>query len=105
VAGIERTAEGGAPAIEELADRLPLDSDRQALLKIAQGDLQLLGDFPARFAVDDLALALAINSAEIDRRTPLAVALTLVDATCPVPALFLGHVAPPFARICSCQVG
>src|SRR5687768_16747344 len=83
------------PVVQELAHHLAFDRDGQPLLLVAERDLELLGDLPPGLAVDRLALALAVDVAEVDRGHPLPVALALVDAAFAVPAPRAHLAAPP----------
>src|SRR4051794_29428408 len=91
------------PAIEELFNGILLWRKVNACGLVAMEYLELVGDILAGLAIHDFAAALAVHKSQINRRTPLAIALALVNAAFAVsPSLC--HESPP-CRLLSMRFG
>lgn len=79
------------PVLQKLLDSLLLWRQVDASNLVAVERLEFRGDLLPRFAIDDLAHALTVDKAKVNRGAPLAVALSLIDRPFPIPSAFAAH--------------
>src|SRR5688500_18430396 len=91
------------PTIKVLRNSLLLWCDIQTCGQITMECFEFVGDLLTGLATNNFAAALAVHESQIDRCTPLAVALALVNAALAVsPSLC--HDSPP-CRLLSMRFG